>query len=90
MPVNDVMEPYLVDKLMEFSLMSPQPMSIEKMIECGDRSRYSEDEEESFKFLKKEMAIRIAHMIMELQCLPKDLHEKEKKLTFIWVRLVRP
>ena len=86
--MNDVMEHDLVDKLMENSLMSPQPMSIEEMIKCGDRSRYSE--EESFTFLKKEVAIRIAHMIMELQCLPKDLHEKEKKMTFIWVRLVRP
>ena len=71
------MERDLVEKLMEYSLMSPQPMSFKEMIECGDRSRYSEDEEESFKFLKKEMAIRIAHMIMELQRLPKDLHEEE-------------
>jgi len=75
MPVVDVMDRDLVDKLMEYSLMSPQPMSIEEMIECGDRSIYSE--EASFTFLKKEMAIRIAHMIMELQRLPKDLHEEE-------------
>ena len=75
MPVNEIMEPDLVDKLMEYSLMSPQPMSIEEMIECGDRSLYTEAD--SFTYLKKEMAIRIAHMIMELQRLPKDLHEEE-------------
>ena len=75
MPVNEIMEPDLVDKLMEYSLMSPQPMSIEEIIEFGDRSLYTE--EASFTFLKKEMAIRIAHMIMELQRLPKDLHEEE-------------
>ena len=75
MPVKDVMEPDLVDKLMEYSLMSPKPMSIEEMIEHGDRSLYTEADR--FTFLKKEMAIRIAQMIMELQRLPKDLHEEK-------------
>ena len=75
MPVIEVMDPDLVDKLMEYSLMSPKPMSIEELIECGDRSLYTEAD--SFTFLKKEMAIRIAHMIMELQRPPKDLHEEE-------------
>ena len=70
MPVVDIMDRDLVDKLMEYSLMSPQ---LEEMIKCGHRSL----EEASFTFLKKEMAIRIAHMIMELQRLPKDLHEEE-------------
>jgi len=76
MPVVDIMEATLLDKLMEYSTISPYPVSIEELLENGDKENYSE--EQSFMFLRKQVAVRLAHMIMELQHLPKELHAEEK------------
>ena len=78
MPVVDIMESDTLDKLMEYSTISPYPVSIEELIEHGDRNNYTE--ERSYYFLKKEVAVRLAHMIMEIQHLPKELHAEEKCL----------
>ena len=76
MPVVDIMEPKDLDKLMEYSTISPYPVSIEELLENGNKDNYSE--EQSYRFLKKEVAVRLAHMIMELQHLPKELHAEDK------------
>ena len=78
MPVVDIMESDTLDKLMEYSTISPYPVSIEELIEHGDPTNYTE--ERSYNFLKKEVAVRLAHMIMEIQHLPKELHMEEKCL----------
>ena len=76
MPVVDIMEKEDLDKLMEYSTISPYPVSIEELLENGNRDKYSE--ENSYRFLKKEVAVRLAHMIMELQHLPREIHAEEK------------
>ena len=76
MPIVDIMEKDDLDKLMEYSTISPYPVSIEELLEKGNRANYSE--ETSYMFLKKEVAVRLAHMIMELQHLPKELHAEAK------------
>ena len=78
MPVVDIMDSDTLDKLMEYSTISPYPVSIEELIEHGDRNNYSE--ERSYWFLKKEVAVRLAHMIMEIQHLPRELQAEEKCL----------
>ena len=76
MPVVEIMEATVLDKLMEYSTISPYPVSIEELLENGDKENYSE--EQSYMFLKKQVAVRLAHMIMELQHLPQELHAEEK------------
>jgi len=80
MPVFD--DDDLMNKLMEYSYIPPRPLSIEEIIECGGVEDLGAvcrvyTEEESFNFLKKEVAVRIAHMIMILQQLPKDMRSEE-------------
>jgi len=88
MPVFDNMDADLRTKLLEYSYIPPSPMSIEEMIECGGMetpgaacSLYTASrlytEEESFRFLKRELAVRIAHLIREFQQLPKDMHAEQ-------------
>jgi len=70
----------LLSKLLEYSYIHPRPLSIEEMIECGGGVEAPDaawNEEEGFRFLKKELAVRIAHLIMELQNLPKDMRTEE-------------
>ena len=88
MPVFDSMDADLRSKLLEYSYIPPSPMSIEEMIECGGMetpgaacSLYTASrlytEEESFRFLKRELAVRIAHLIREFHQLPKDMHAEQ-------------
>lgn len=73
MPVVEIMEPYVLSKLMEYSTIPPTPISIEEFMAMGGIT-----EEESFTHLKMEVAVRLAHMIMELQHLPRELHAEER------------
>jgi len=76
MPVVEIMDPFILEKLMEYSTISPYPVSIAELLENGNKEIYSE--EQSYKFLKKQVAVRLAHMVMELQHLPKELHAEKK------------
>ena len=69
----------LMTKLQEYSYIPPRPLSIMEMIECGSVEDPGNvyTEEESFMFLKKEVAVRIAHLIMILHQLPKDMRLEE-------------
>eukprot|EP00092_Neocalanus_flemingeri_P037478 GFUD01040810.1.p1 GENE.GFUD01040810.1~~GFUD01040810.1.p1 ORF type:complete len:537 (+),score=104.71 GFUD01040810.1:69-1613(+) len=77
MPVVDIMENRVLEKLMEYSTILPTPISIEEFIDRGCEGG-AFTEAESYNHLKNEVAVRLAHMIMELQHLPKELHAEER------------
>ena len=76
MPVVDIMDQDMLDKLMEYSTISPRPVSIEELMEHSNPDLYTE--QHSYMFLRKEVAVRLAHMLMELQHLPKELHKEDQ------------
>jgi len=76
MPVAYIMDTTELTKLMEYSTIPPTPYSIEEFIARGVEGGVTE--EENYTHLKKEVAIRLAHMLMELQHLPKELHKEER------------
>jgi len=76
MPVNHILKPAILEKLMEYSTISPTPISITEFMSRGTPGAVSE--EESYNHLKTEVAVRLAHMIMELQHLPRELHAEER------------
>ena len=73
MPVVEIMEPYVLSKLMEYPAIPPTTISIEEFMSMGGIT-----EEDNFTHLKMEVAVRLAHMIMELQHLPRELHAEER------------
>lgn len=72
MPALAVLDSVALTKLSSFSSLSPRAVSVEEMLDRSEGSIYS-SQEKSFNFLKREVAVRLAHMIMELQHLPKEL-----------------
>ena len=73
MPVVEIMEPYVLSKLMEYPAIPPTTISIEEFMSMGGIT-----EEDNFTHLKMEVAVRLAHMIMELHHLPRELHAEER------------
>ena len=58
-----------VSRLIQFSEMTPSAISVQELINHGKRGAV----EESFTFLQKELPVRLANMIMELQYMPNRL-----------------
>ena len=60
-----------VDELMEHSAISPYPLSTQELLDIGHNKHcYCY---ECYRFLKMEVAVRLAHMIIELQSLPVEV-----------------
>lgn len=66
---NVVITQEIADKLKVYSAMTPTSLSISELLEHGRRKCKME----SFQFLRMCLPIRLANMIMELQCLPYEL-----------------
>jgi len=78
MPVQDMLEKEKVDKLVEYSTKFPKAVNAADLLENQESGEYSE--EKSFQFLKEEVAVRLAHLVMELQHLPKELRLERQML----------
>ena len=60
-----------IDELMHYTTVSPSPLSNDKLLEkCNCH--------ENYMFLKMEARVRLAHIIMELHNLPKELQAEDK------------
>ena len=78
MPVQDMLEKEKVDKLVEYSTKFPKAVNAADLLENQESGEYSE--EKSFQFLREEVAVRLAHLVMELQHLPKELRLERQML----------
>jgi len=65
---------YLAGKLSLYSELAPTPISIAEFMERGGTGKMSE--EESYCHLVKEVLVRLAHLLIELNHLPKELREE--------------
>merc|ERR1712168_446330 len=79
MPVVELMSAELVEKLKQYASIDPTPISIKEFMERSCHLR----EDDSYVHLSREVTIRLAHMIMELQHLPKPLLQMEKVINTI-------
>jgi len=68
-------ESLLQDKLREYSLQTPVPISIAQFLERGRNEKFTE--EESYCHIVDETLVRLAHLIKELECLPQELKSEE-------------
>ena len=78
MPVQDMLVKEKVDKLIEYSAFFPKAVNAAGLLENQESGEYTESC--SYKFLREEVAVRLAHLVMELQHLPKELRLEEKML----------
>ena len=78
MPVQDMLDKEKVDKLVEYSTKFPKAVNAADLLENQESGEYSE--EKSFQFLREEVAVRLAHLVMELQHLPKELRLERQML----------
>ena len=78
MPVQDMLEKEKVDKLIEYSTFFPKAVNAAGLLENQESGEYTESC--SYRFLREEVAVRLAHLVMELQHLPKELRLEEKML----------
>ena len=78
MPVQDMLEKEKVNKLVEYSTFFPKAVNAADLLENQESGEYTESC--SYKFLREELAVRMAHLVMELQHLPKELRLEEKML----------
>ena len=78
MPVQDMLVKEKVDKLIEYSTFFPKAVNAAGLLENQESGEYTESC--SYKFLREEVAVRLAHLVMELQHLPKELRLEEKML----------
>ena len=81
MPVQDMLAKDKVDKLIEYSTFPPKAVNAADLLENQESGEYTESS--SYKFLREEVAVRLAHLVMELQHLPKELRLEEKMLFLI-------
>ena len=81
MPVQDMLEKEKVDKLIEYSTFFPKVVIAAGLLENQESGEYTESC--SYKFLREEVAVRLAHLVMELQHLPKELRLEEKMLVLM-------
>lgn len=80
MPVQDMLDKEKVDKLVEYSTKFPKAVNAADLLENQESGEYTE--EKSFKYLREEVAVRLAHLVMELQHLPQELR-LERQMLFI-------
>ena len=78
MPVQDMLVKEKVDKLIEYSTFFPKAVNAAGLLENQESGEYTESC--SYKFLREEVAVRLAHLVMELQHLPNELRLEEKML----------
>jgi len=62
------------DDLNKYSAINPQPVSMKTLLNQGK----SESKHDFFMFLRKEMPVRLANMIMEFQHLPPQLAQQDE------------
>jgi len=78
MPVQDMLEKEKLNKLEEYSTLPPKAVTAADLLENQVSGEYTESC--SYKFLRGELPVRMAHLLMELQHLPKELRLEEKML----------
>lgn len=66
---------HIQDKIRQLSALSPVPISIAEFLERGGMEKISESS--SYIHLVKEVAVRLSHLLIELQHLPQELKEQE-------------
>ena len=64
-----LLDRFTIYHLDQFSAMSPTPVSIKGMLEQS----FQPTQQESFKYITKELPVRLANMIMEMQMMPRSL-----------------
>ena len=68
----------------KYSNYQPTPVSIQHFIDFAENANAVS----SFLFLKRELPVRLANIMKELQLLPAELHEtKACKVRFLWIML---
>jgi len=75
-PTKEFLDEEVFGKFNEYAAMKSSRVTIEWLMGYGDKQVYSE--EQSYRFLKDEVAIRLAHMISQLQYIPKPIRDNEK------------
>ena len=78
MPVQDMLDKEKVDKLVEYSTKFPKAVNAADLLENQESGEYTE--ERSYKYLREELAVRLAHLVMELQHLPQELRLESRML----------
>ena len=75
-PAREYLEDEIFSKFNEYAAMQTTRVTIDWFMGYGDKRIYSE--EQSYRFLKEEVAIRLAHMISQLQYLPVPIRDNVK------------
>ncbi|CAG5125096.1 unnamed protein product [Candidula unifasciata] len=75
---------YIMQMLDKYASFNPSPLSLKKLAEFG-RSGSNEQNKESFRFLQKELPVRLANIMKEISLLPENLLRMTSvKLVMSW------